>query len=111
MARTALPVVVATNAGVTLAFTAADLVNGNVLTNDGHTSLIGRNASASPLNVTLIAAQKVDGDLVVANRVVTIPANSSMLIRGAIPADVYNQPDGTVFIDCSAAAGLLAVSI
>ena len=111
MARTVLPVLVAVNTGVTLAFTAADLVNGNTFINDGHTLLVARNTGGAPLNVTLIAAQKIDGDLVVANRVEVVPAASSVLLRGAIPADVYNQPDGTVFVDCSAAAGLLAISI
>jgi len=111
MARTVLPVFVATNTGVTLAFTVADLVNGNVFTNDGHTLLVARNTGVLPLTVTLVTAQKIDGDLVVANRVETVPALSSVLLRGAIPADVYNQPDGTVFVDCSAVTGLLAISI
>lgn len=108
--RTALAVLPATHTGVTVAFTASDQVNGTLFANDGRTILVVHNGSGAPLVVTVIATLVVDMNLQVPNRVVTVP-NGANIILGTFPQDVYGQADGSIWVDCSAPAGLLALSV
>jgi hypothetical protein len=117
MARTALPVTAPNKTGVTLGFTASDQVNGNSFVNDGRSVLVARNTGGAPATLTLRVTRIEDGDAVtglkVPDRVVSIPVSTAAApatILGTFSQDIYNQPDGTVSVDCSASLMMMVLS-
>ena len=101
MARVLLSAQQPSRAGVVPNFTAANASGGNNFANDGRTFIEVKNASASPINVTLNIPMTVDGNTVTAP-VVVIPATTGDKIIGPFPPAIFNQADGTVNIDFSA---------
>jgi hypothetical protein len=80
MARTPLTITDSSKAGTTLpAGTAADVVNGNSVVNDGRTLVIAANAGATPRTVTITPTATVDG-LTAAARTVALPATTTKLL-------------------------------
>jgi hypothetical protein len=108
--RVALNVTPAAKAGVQVNFGATDPVNGNFFANDGKTILILRNTSGVQQKITLRTPKQVDGDLPCPNRDVVIPSGGVATIAGAFDPLYYNQPDGTVSLDSTAAVSVLALS-
>lgn len=110
-ARTVLPVTVSTHSGVVLALVSADTVNGNeFLPNDGRTALVVQNPGASAITLTIFTNLTEDGDLVVPNRVVSVPAGKIGII-GPFPPGIFTQPDGGVWFSLSAAASVLPLQV
>jgi hypothetical protein len=101
MARTVLIPTVLSHAGVAVALGAADNVNGNSFVNDGATILIAR-APAGGANVTLRVNKIVDQNLIVPDRVIAIPANTTFAM-GPFLLDTYTQLDGQTYIDYNVA--------
>ena len=109
MARTDLTVQVAARTGLTPAWVAPN-VAGNMFLNDGKTFLEVKNASGSPITVTLNIPALVDGAAVVAPTV-SIPATTGDKIIGPFPANIYNQSDGKVYVDFSAQTSVTIAAV
>lgn len=99
MARTALVPQQIVRTGLTPVFTAANVL-GHSVANDGHVMLEVKNGSASPINVTVQTPGTVDG-LAISELVVVVPATSGDKMIGPFPPGIYNQPDGTIYVDFS----------
>lgn len=99
MARTALTVLQVARTGLTPAYTAGN-VDGHSIVNDGRVCTHVKNGSGSSINVTVQTPGTVDG-LAVSDLVVAVPAGQERMI-GPFPPGVYNQADGTVYVDLSA---------
>ena len=84
---------------------APDQVNGNSFKNNGKRFALLENSNAATRDITVRMPSKVDGNLTVADRTVTIPATTGRAEIGPFPPE-YTQPDGMVYIDYSASAGL-----
>lgn len=110
MPRTPLTLTSMNRAGIALVCQETDQTNGNAFQNDGTFLVIVSNETASAQTVTFRVSQKVDGDLAVADRVIQVPAGKSLLL-GKFPTGTYNQPDGSVAVDCSAPMGLLVINV
>lgn len=67
---------------------AADTVNGNLSPNDGYTLLEMTNTSGASRTVTLVLPGGVDEDLLMPNRVYTLPSNG-VYFGGVYPMSVY----------------------
>lgn len=104
MARTEIAVQSVSLAGVTPAFAAA-FVDGNMFKNDGNVIIEVKNASASPVTVTIQTPAKVGGvDL--AEIVVTVPATNGDKVIGPFDPSLFNQAGGMVYLDTSAQASV-----
>lgn len=99
MARTASAVQQIVRTGLTPAYSAAN-ADGHSIANDGRVFQHIKNGSGSSINVTAQTPATVDG-LAVAERVVAIPAGEERMI-GPFQPGIYNQADGSVYIDYSA---------
>lgn len=99
MARSALTYQQIDRDGVVPSYASAN-ADGNSLANDGRMFLHVKNGSGSSINVTVETPGTVDGNAV-ADKVVAVAAGSEKMI-GPYPPDVYNQSDGTMYIDYSA---------
>lgn len=78
-------------ADISGALTAADTTNGNKFTNDpGRTVLRAKNATASPVVITVDTPATVEG-LAVADRTYSVPATTGDVLIGPFPA-FYHQP-------------------
>lgn len=109
MARTVLAPIVSTRAGIAVPYTAAN-VDGHSIVNPGEGMMIHvKNGGASPINVTIKTAMKVDGRLV-PDLVVAVPNASDRLI-GPFQKEVYNQTGGTVNVDFSAITSVTVAAI
>jgi hypothetical protein len=95
-----LPTQVVPLTGLAIAFTAATSSGDQCATGDGVT-LLARNNGASPVTVTLVTPELVDGDLAVADRTVTVPANTIGAI--AVSSRYRNQTTGLASITYSSA--------
>lgn len=100
MARTLITVQQVTKAGVTLSFSAATATDGNNFANDGDVLLYVKNGGASPITVTVQTPAKIEG-VDVAELTVSV-SNASEKIIGPFPTSIFNQSDGTVYVDFSA---------
>ena len=89
MAITVLAVQQLSRAGVTPAFTAAN-VDGHYILNDGKTFFEVKNTNGAGITVTIDTPQTVDG-LAVAQRTVTVAATTGDKMIGPFTTD-YNQP-------------------
>lgn len=96
---TAITPVASTRAGVTLPDATAGALQMS-FTNTQKEVLIVKNASASPINVTIKIPVTVDGKAV-ASLVVAV-ANGTTKVIGPFPKAVYNDTDGMVHFDLSA---------
>ena len=98
MARTLIPTNTVVRAGIAPALTAGDDANEMYFVNDGRTFLYVLNTGGAS-NLTFITPGTVDalaiGDRTVA---VAIDATEGMFI-GPFPPNIYNQSDGTVYVD------------
>jgi hypothetical protein len=106
MARTAITPQKPTSAGLALATEPAN-VDGHSLPHDA--LLVVANASAGPINVTLVTPGVVDGDLAVPDRIVAVPAGASRYF-GALDR-IFRQADGTAHVDLSAVASVTVAAI
>ncbi len=106
MARVATNPVSLIRAGVALPLAAVDAGNQHSFKNiDGNHILVVKNGSGASVTVTIAIAAKVDGIAVTAGRQVIVAAGATTLI-GPFPKDVYNQADGSVYVDFSANASV-----
>lgn len=109
MARTALVPQQVVRTGLTPVFSAAN-VDGHSVANDGHTMLEVKNASAAPINVTIVTPGLVDGNAI-ADLVVAVPANTGDKMIGPFPPGIYNQADGTIYVDFSAVVTVTVAAV
>ena len=89
MARVLLSAQQPSRAGVVPNFTAANASGGNNFANDGRTFIEVKNASASPINVTLNIPMTVDGNTVTAPVVVIPPPQVTK-------SSVHSRPQSSI---------------
>jgi hypothetical protein len=70
---------------------AADTVNGNVSINDGYTWLEMTNTAGVSRTVTLFIPQGFDNDLLISNRIYTLPASALPYYTGVFPVSYYGS--------------------
>lgn len=109
MARTVLAAQQVSRAGLTPVFSAGN-ADGHFVPNDGRVILEVKNTSASPVNVTVQTPGTVDGNAI-ADLVVAVPATSGDKMIGPFPASIYNQADGSIYVDLSAATGVTVAAV
>jgi hypothetical protein len=78
--------------------------------NDGRMVLEVKNTSASSVNVTVQTPGSIDG-LAIADLVVAVPATNGDKIIGPFQPGIYNQPDGTIYVDFSAVASVTVAAL
>jgi hypothetical protein len=93
-----------------LTFAEAD-VAGDEFLNTGREALLLRNETLQPVNVTIATPQVVDGDLAVAERVVTIPAADvagipETCFLGPFQRSIYSNSIGKVTFTYSDPTGV-----
>jgi hypothetical protein len=66
-----------------------------------------KNASGSPITVTIDTPGLVDG-LAIANLTVSVPATTGERMIGPFPPGIYNQADGNVYVDWSSVTSVTA---
>jgi|SRR5215467_10132438 len=110
MARSILTAQLPVTSGLAPVYSGADS-NGSAFVNNGKRFLHVKNASGSPINVTITNPALVDGQAA-PNRVVSVPATTGDKMIGPFPS-VYNQQDGTnqVYVDYSAVTSVTAALI
>src|SRR5687767_2011294 len=109
MPRSALAVQQVERAGLTPAFTAAN-VDGHSSANTGKEALYVTNGSGGSINVTVVTPGTVDG-LAVADRVIAVPAGQSRII-GPFPPLAYDQPGtNAVHVDFSAVTSVTVAAL
>jgi len=111
MARTELTVYTLTRAGIptTAAYMTAAIADGHSFVNDGSTFIVVSNASGSPVTATVLTPGNVDGNAI-ADLSITVPA-SGRVNSGTFPKSVYNQSDGSTYVDYSATTGVTIMVI
>jgi hypothetical protein len=92
-----------TTAGLTPSFEAANGSGGQMFANNGRRFVRVKNASGSPITVTVLIPATLDG-VAPANggKQVTVPATTGDVVFGPFGATTYNQADGKVYLDFSA---------
>lgn len=104
MARSEVTAQSISRSGITPSFAAAD-ANGHKFRNDGKVFLEVKNASASPITVTIQTPGTIDG-LAITDRTVTVAATTGDVMIGPFPPGAYNQKSGSdrdmVYVDYSA---------
>lgn len=100
MARAALTVTKITRAGVAPpAQQNSDATNDHYIPgNDGTIFLEVTNVNAGEQDVTIITPGTVDGNAI-ADLVVPVPGSSAVRLIGPFPPAIYNQADGSVYVD------------
>lgn len=101
MARTALAVITTTVDGpldMSAVEVAGDAVDDVGFPNDGATKLYARNAGAGAHTLTIRTPKVLPGGLAVAEDTVIIAAGKHAIL-GPWDRDIYNQPDGQVYVD------------
>jgi len=103
MPRTNVPVQQLSRTGLVTGSTGSevtgDSANNHSFINDGKTFLHVRNSAATATrNVTLVIAQPGPDGATVTNPSVAVPISSEKVI-GPFPQAIYNQPDGTCYIN------------
>lgn len=109
MARTILAAQQVSRSGLTPAFSAGN-ADGHYVPNDGKMMLEVKNASASPITVTIQTPGTVDGNAI-ADLVVTVPANTGDKMIGPFPPSIYNQADGSIYADLSAVTSVTLAAL
>lgn len=100
MARTALTVQEIVRSGLTPSYSAAN-VDGHSLPNSGK-EMFHVKSGGTGVTVTIQTPGTVDGQAV-ADRTVVLGTSTERMI-GPFPPSIYNQSDGTVYIDFSQVA-------
>ena len=102
MARSALTVSKVISTGLAEPAKGAANVDGNSIPNPSGSAWIEiLNGSASPINVTVQTSKAYKGRAV-ADDVVAVAAGATKRIGGNWDPEVYNQTDGSVYVDYSA---------
>ena len=107
MARTALTVQDISVSGMTPSYTAA-IVDGHSFPNNKPTFIHVKNGAGSDVTITIQTALTKEG-LDLADRTVTVTAGSETMIGPF--SDIYNQSDGSVYVDYSATASVTIAAI
>mgnify|MGYP005823896815 CR=1 FL=1 len=107
--RTALVPQQITRAGLAPAFSAA-VADGHSVANDGHVFIEVKNASGSAVTVTVQTPGMVDG-LAIAELQVSVPATNGDKMIGPFPPGIYNQADGTIYVDFSAVTSVTVAAL
>ena len=107
MARTEITPQQIVRTGLASALATPDLANGNQFVNDGQCFLYVKNASGSPITVTIDTPGTVDG-LAIANLTVSVPATTGERMIGPFPPGIYGQADGKVYVDWSSVTSVTA---
>jgi len=107
MSRTALTVQSVTHAGTTITTANVDSANGNSFPNtSGFPILLYMNNTSTVASVgTVHANVTIDTSLTVPDRLVTV-AGGSTVVAGPFPSSVYNQTDGSVYINFTPTTGV-----
>lgn len=107
MTRAALTVqqVIRDSSGLTPVYGAPAQTDLAIANNDGRIFLHVKNSNAATRTVTVATPGQVGG-LDIADLVATIPANTGDKLLGPFPPDLFNQADGSLYVDVSATAGL-----
>lgn len=100
MARSLLPAQQLALAGLKPTYAAADVANGSYFPNQGNVFLHVKGGGA-PSTITLSVPQKANG-VTIGNHTVSVPAGEEWMI-GFLPGFPFNQSDGSVYVDFSAA--------
>lgn len=108
MARSALTIQQVARTGIIPSYGAAN-VDGNSISNDGQVFLHIKNGGASPINVTVQVPTQVDGMAITA-RVVAV-ANASEKMIGPFPPNLFNQSDGSLYVDYSAVTTVTVAAV
>jgi hypothetical protein len=101
MPRTALTVREVVLAGVTMGEVSVDAANGMSFSNIGNETIFYMRTAGTVITVTFRVPAKVKG-LTITDVVVVMGATASLLI-GPFPSEIFNQVDGTVYVDFSVA--------
>lgn len=103
MPRTAVTITDVTRTGVAQpAVQSYDNANAMALPyNDGRI-LLELSATTGTVNFTFAIPSPVDGQTVPAK---SVAAGTTPVLFGVLPSQVYNQADGTVFVNCDSANG------
>jgi hypothetical protein len=109
MARTALNPQQVTRAGLTPSYTAANGSGGHAMPNSGLGEFIYVKTTTNPVVVTVDTPGTVDG-LAIGNKTYNIGTSSERMI-GPFPPNVYNQADGSVYIDFDVVTGASIAAI
>jgi hypothetical protein len=106
MARTALTPQTPTRTGTTVTFAAAN-ADGHYFANDGRSFLRIKNTDGSSKTVTVAFGGAKDGvSLATLGKTITVGATTGDVTTAVWPKDVYDQADGTVYVDYSATTGV-----
>jgi hypothetical protein len=100
MARQAMVVQEVTRSGLTPAYTAAH-VDGFAIPNSGK-EMIHVKTGGTGATVTFTTTQVIDG-LAVADRAIVLGTSQDRMF-GPFPPSIYNQADGTLWVDFSSTA-------
>lgn len=100
MPRTAITPQVVAATGLNPVTEAANVLGNSVAQAPGRVLRV-TNGSAASINVTVVTPGLVDGDLVLPDRVVAVPAAGTRYLPMQ-PNGLYRQPDGSANVDYSA---------
>jgi len=108
MARTAINYQQVVRTGLEETLEAAN-VDGNKIANDGRILLHVKNGGASPITVTVQTPGTVDG-LSVSDMTIVV-TNAEERFIGPFPPGIYNQSDGSVYVDYSAVTSVTVAAL
>ena len=108
MARTALSVQEIDLTGLSPTYSDAN-ADGHSITNTGDVFLHVKNASASDITVTCQTPAKIEG-IDIAEITVTVAASGEKMI-GPFNPTIFNQSDGSVYVDYSATASVTVAAV
>ena len=108
MARVSLARQQVSDSGLAAVYSPAQ-AEGHSVENDGRIVLHVCNRSGQPITVTVQTAY-IRAGLKLADRVVEVAAGGAVFI-GPLEPDVYNQPNGQVYVDYSATDGVEVVAL
>jgi hypothetical protein len=106
--RTTISVQQPTDAGSVLTRTNGDAANNHDFINNGNTVLIVKNGGGSSINVTVKFGSDKFGRT--GTRVVAVAASEEKVIGPFVP-ELYNQSDGKVQFDLSAATSVTIAAV
>jgi hypothetical protein len=113
VARALLPVLIADRNGISVSDSAmtAAVTDGHYFDNShGDVVLFTRGDAGGPWTITVPVPHTVDG-LAVTGLSIAVAAAYGRTMTTTFPRSVYNQPDGTVYLNYSATSGLLVAAI
>lgn len=106
MPRTALPAAQQIAlAGLAPSYAAVDQPNGNTFVNGPNVFLHVKNTGIGACTVTVITPAKISG-VDIADPTVVVPATTGDRMIGPFDPTIFNQSDGTVYVDWSTGTGV-----